>query len=398
VPRPRLLTRRPGGAAGGVTLWFDLVLGIALTLTGQLELSAGGDAGTPDLAHALFLAAQTLPVVVMRRAPSVAVSIAMIATLVEALTVVPSNTLSGLIAPLLLVYFLSRRTTGRRLAVVTVLIGIALGVHIVRRPDFGPADLAFAYIFAGAVWIAGRYVRHRELDRQRNEEALVAERSAAAAAVAAAVAGERGRIAREMHDVVAHGMGVMVVQAAAAEQLLSSDPDRAREPLTTVRETGQGALAEMRRLLGLLRDGDARAVGERDETTAPQPALRNLPELVDHLRTAGMAVTLTMTGDSSAVGAGLQLVAYRIVQEALTNALKHSGGAATQVRVTCGRDELTLSVRNEPGDPLPTSTPDGSRHGLVGMKERVRLYNGQVEAGEAADGAYLVHAVLPIQP
>jgi signal transduction histidine kinase len=399
VPRPRL-PALPARGRRRFGVWPDLALAAVLSLTGQLELSAGGDAGTPDLAHCLLLLAQTLPVAIMRVAPATAVSISMAATLLEALTIVPSNTLSGLLAPLLLVYFLSRRTTGTRLIVVSSLVAVALGVHIVQRPGFAPADLAFAYIFAGAVWLAGRYVRHRELDRLRAEEAVTAERAAAAATLAAAVADERSRIARELHDVVAHGMGVMVVQAAAAEQLLGTDPDAAREPLTTVRETGQGALAEMRRLLGLLRDGDPDHDGGTADgrTAAPQPGLPALPALTERLREAGMPVSIEMTGDLAAVAPGLQLTAYRIVQEALTNALKHSGGAPTRVSLDCGRDALSVTVRNAAGRPLATSMPDGAGHGLVGMKERVRLYGGRLDTEREPDGSFLVRAVLPTRP
>lgn len=180
------------------------------------------------------------------------------------------------------------------------------------------------------------------------------------------------------------------VQAAAAEQLLQSDPDAAREPLTTVRETGQGALAEMRRLLGLLREGGT-------DGTAPQPGLAQLPSLATRLREAGMPVAISVAGEPPSASPGLQLCAYRIVQEALTNSLKHAGGAPTTVLVDYRPDAVTLSISNGHGQPAAPVANEGAGHGLVGMRERARLYGGTVEVGPQADGSFRVDVILPVR-
>ena len=243
-------------------------------------------------------------------------------------------------------------------------------------------------IFSAAAWLAGRSVRRREYERLRDAADAEAQRSEAAAALGTAVAEERNRIARELHDVIAHGMGVMVVQAAAAEQLLESDPDSAREPISTVRATGQDALAEMRRLLGLLRDG---ASGDHN---APQPGLNQIPALVQRLQAGGMDVTLSVTGSPGALAPGLQLCVYRVVQEALTNALKHAGGARATVTLEYGTDELSIRVCNGLGNSAPPGA-EGAGHGLIGMQERFRLYGGRVVAGAQPDGSFVVDAMVP---
>ncbi len=378
-------TARPGA------VWSDLALAATLTLTGQLELAASSQAGWHGLAHGVLLLGQTAPVVARRVAPCAAAVVGAGALAAEALTTQPTNTLSGLLAGLVLLYSLGRHASGPRMVAVTVFAGAALSLHMLRLPSSQLGDLAFAVIFSAAAWLTGRTLRRRELERHRAELDARSERAAAAAALDAAVAAERSRIAREMHDIVAHGMGAMVVQAAAAEQLLDTDPDSARGPLTTVRQTGQGALAEMRRLVGLLRDGDI------SDERAPQPGLDQLPTLVERLRDAGMPLTLSVTGTPADVSSGLQLCTYRIVQEALTNALKHADGATTQVSLDYRADAIALRVQNAGGVTTAAALLDGAGHGLIGMRERVRLYGGSFTAGVQQDGSFLVSAVLPIR-
>ncbi len=379
------------GARWRAGVWPDVVLGGLITLTGQLELASSNQSGWHGLLHGMLLLGQTAPVAVRRVVPTAAAAVGVAALSIEALASQPTNTLSGLLAGLVLLYSVGRHARGPvRLVAVTVFAAAAVGVHMLRLPDSQVSDLAFAAIFSAAAWLVGRAMWRRELERRRAAADAQAQRDAATAALETAVADERSRIAREMHDVVAHGMGVMVVQAAAAEQLLESDPEAAREPLSTVRGVGQGALAEMRRLLGLLREGDI-----TDDEPRPQPGLEQLPALVDQLRQAGMPITLTITGPPVSLPPGLQLCAYRIVQESLTNCLKHAGGAATEVAVDCRDDMLALRVHNAAGGPTPARTPDGTGHGLVGMRERVRLYEGTLRADRQLDGSFLVTAMLP---
>jgi signal transduction histidine kinase len=265
-------------------------------------------------------------------------------------------------------------------------MGIGIVLHMLLLPGTEVSDLAFAVIFSSAAWLAGRTVRRREHDRRQAEADAVARQ-------AAALADERTRIARELHDIVAHGVGVMVVQAGAAEQMLESDPSAAREPLSAVRQTGQGALAEMRRLLGLLRHG-----GEAEGTT-PQPSLSQLPALVRQLESAGMPITSSITGDLATLPDGIQVCAYRILQEALTNCLKHSAGAATHVSVRRDSSRLDIDVLNEaPAATSPTTSSGRSGHGLPGMRERVRVYGGTIVAEARPGGGFHVHATLPSTP
>lgn len=387
----RVLDRQAWAGTGWrAGLWPDIALGAALSLAGQLELASSHPSGWHGLAHGMLLFTQTAPAAARRVAPAAAATVGAAALAVEALATQPTNTLSGLLAGLVLLYSLGRYATGWRLIAVSSLAAAALSVHMLRLPGSQITDLAFAVIFSAAAWLAGRTLRRRELERRRAEADALAQREAAVTERAAAVTEERSRIARELHDVVAHGMGVMVVQAGAAEQLLDSDPASAREPLSTVRQTGQGALAEMRRLLGLLRSGE-----ERDGSE-PQPGLDQLPALVERLRQAGMPITITITGPPCTLPPGLQLCAYRIVQEALTNALKHAARAASEVTVDYRPGDLALHIRNEPGRIPAEPTANGAGHGLVGMRERVRLYGGTLHVGAQLDGSFLVEAVLPM--
>jgi signal transduction histidine kinase len=202
-----------------------------------------------------------------------------------------------------------------------------------------------------------------------------------------AAADERARIARELHDVVSHSLSVIAIQSSAAEAALERDPALARAPLAAIRSSSEQALDEMRRMLGVLRtpdDGDG---------LAPQPGLARLPELVEHARAAGVEVTLEVAGTPRPLPASVDLSAFRIVQEALTNVRKHASGASTTVHVGWEPAALALAVRDR--GPGPASVANGG-HGLVGMRERVRLHGGELRAGPADDGGFEVAAVLPL--
>jgi signal transduction histidine kinase len=200
----------------------------------------------------------------------------------------------------------------------------------------------------------------------------------------AAAATERRRIARELHDVIAHSVSVMTVQAGAARMQLPDHPDRAVPPLMAVEETGRQALAELRRLLGILRENDAPAL-------APQPGLTDLPTLAEAIARAGVEVEVSVEGQPRRVPASLNLTAYRIVQEALTNTLKHAGPARASVVIHYDPDALRLKITDD-GQASATTT-DGS-----GMRERVNLFGGQLEAGPGGDGGYTVTVRLPLEP
>jgi signal transduction histidine kinase len=202
-----------------------------------------------------------------------------------------------------------------------------------------------------------------------------------------AVAEERARIARELHDLVAHNVSVMVVQAGAERHALPPEQQSTRDTLSSIEQSGRQALADARRLLGVLRRGD------QHEELEPQPGVARLGELVEQTQRAGLAVSLDVEGDPVSLPGGVDLCVYRIVQEGLTNALKHAGPAHAQVRLRYGRGALDVEVTDDgPG----ATNGDGAGHGLIGMRERVALYGGRIETGPRPEGGFAVRAHLPL--
>src|SRR4051794_25575491 len=249
-------------------------------------------------------------------------------------------------------------------------------------------DLAGEWLFLGGVWLLGRWVRQRRqrtaaLERQTAD--LEADRGALAREAGAE---ERARIAREMHDAVAHSVSVMVLQAGAAEQVLTTAPERARESLVTIQDTGREAIVELRRMLGLLRDP------VEDASLAPQPSVDRLDALLEQVRAAGLPVELTVEGEPRRLPAGIDRSAYRIVQEGLTNALKHAGPAHASVRLHYGERALELEVLDDGRGPAGAS---GGGFGLLGMRERAALYGGVLAARERPGGGYALSARLPLE-
>jgi signal transduction histidine kinase len=257
-----------------------------------------------------------------------------------------------------------------------------------------PGNAIPSYVWLIAAWAIGRTVRswrrkslaleraNRELDRQRELQAQ------------AAVMVERGRIARELHDVIAHNVSMMVVQAGAAERVLDGDQPHVRKALDVIASTGRQTVDEMRRLLGVLRS-DAGLGG-----LTPQPSLADLDELVRGVREAGLPVTLRIDGEPSQLSQALGLSAYRIVQEALTNALKHAGPAQAEVTITYQAAAVELEIRDTGGGLDRQPGPEqgngyGPGHGLVGMRERVAMFGGEFTAASAPSGGYLVRARMP---
>jgi signal transduction histidine kinase len=248
--------------------------------------------------------------------------------------------------------------------------------------------LPFALL--GAAYLAGNEIasRQRQADQQgERAHQLEEERSEA---VAAAAETERRHIARELHDVVAHSVSVMVVQAGAARKVMDDKPDAARESLLAVEASGHEAMAELRRLLGVLSEENNEA-----PPLAPQPGMAGLDALVARVQEAGLPAELRVEGPPESLPPGVDVAAYRIVQEALTNALKYAGGARTEVVVRYTPDGLEVEVIDEG----TMSTPvDGIGRGLTGMRERVALFGGTVEAGKRPEGGYVVLARLPLDP
>ena len=204
-----------------------------------------------------------------------------------------------------------------------------------------------------------------------------------------ATAEERARIARELHDVVAHSVSVMVVQVSGVRRLLRAEQTREREALLSVEQTGRQALAEMRRMLGVMRSSD-----ETRAELAPQPGLEHLDRLIAQVEEAGLPVTLRVEGDRRELSPGVDLSAYRIVQEGLTNALKHAKGANAEVVVRYVDSCVELEIADD-GPGLGAS--DGQGHGLVGMRERAAIYGGTLETGTRDGGGFVLRAQLPVE-
>ena len=326
----------------------------------------------------------TLPLLLRRRFPLAAPAVVFATLAVEAVVpgeAVTSSQVNGF--TLLVAFAVAGMVSDFRSALAGAAIGYAAAsvIILVERP---PVSGTWAILTFGAVsWAIGRTLverAQRAAHLQERADRLAREQEVA-------VAGERARIARELHDVIAHSVSVMTVQAGAARLLLEEDPSRAREPLVSVEETGRQALAEMRRLLGILRAEDQPAA------LAPQPGVADISPLVEQLRAAGLPVDVVIDGDPRALPPGIDLVAYRVVQEALTNALKHAGAARAEVSIRYGATALEVSVVNDGH----VASDGGGGHGIVGMRERVALYGGAFEAGPRRGGGYSVRARLPLE-
>jgi signal transduction histidine kinase len=254
-----------------------------------------------------------------------------------------------------------------------------------RHPDHSWGQTVSVISFMSIAWVAGVLLR-RPVARARSaeEHALQLEQEQAAAA-RQAVLDERARIARELHDIIAHSVSVMTVQVGAVRRRLTADQTREHESLVSVERTGREALAEMRRLVGLLHEE------ETSPSYAPQPGLQALDTLISGVRAAGLPVDLHVEGTRHELPPGVDLAAYRVVQEALTNTLKYAGPAQAWVQICWTPDELRIEVANN-----GLSTASGTGYGQAGMRERVRLYGGRVESGPRPDGGYVVRAFVPI--
>jgi signal transduction histidine kinase len=352
--------------------WFDAAIGMAIALGiawALLGLNGGSHSRWFEAAAALVIIS---PLFARKRFPvgaPVAVGIALAAAsfvdhgviyeLAPALAGVAAVFLVGMAQPP------SRSFAG--LAVAFVVVGIA--AH--NDPGGGVDDFAVIALALTPCWLLGMALR-----RKHDEAEL-------------AVADERARIARELHDIVGHSVSVMTVQAAAVRRLLRSDQERERAALLAVERTGREALAEMRRMVGVLRRS------EEAEALAPQPSLRDVDALVEKARHAGLPVDLQVEGAPVELPPGVDLAAYRVVQEGLTNALNHARATRAEVKVRYRDGEVEVSVAN---DGRADSSVDEAGHGLVGMRERVAVYGGEIEAGPQPAGWFRLRVTLPAPP
>ncbi len=374
----------------------DIAIALAVGIVGQLDVWASDLTGAkvvgPRPAVAAFYLVTALALAWRRRAPFSVAMIVVAANIVQALAFGASEGQGVLVPGLIALYSVGAHEERPRSLVPLAGLTLVLLARETNNPD--NTDLrhlldALAWestIFAA--WLLGAYLRTRRLYVAELKERAVRAERAREEQARAAVADERRRIARELHDAVAHGVTVIVVQAEAAEEMLEDDPERARQALRKVQKTGREALVELRRLLGLLRDEDLEA--ER----APQPGLANLEALIADVEAAGLPVEFRVQGAPVVLPSGVDLSAYRIVQEALTNTLKHAGPTSATVALTYGDGVLELEISD---DGRGKADSNGAGHGLVGMRERVALYGGELTSGPRPGRGYIVHARLPTQ-
>jgi len=363
-------------------------LGLAGVVLGQDQLD--GPQG-PLWFDVLATLAIVGPLFLRRRFPlgaPVAVGVAVVLT-----SFVDERLVAYLFVPFLAgcaAVFLLGLVRERREAVAGLVLAIGVTAFATYRDPIANLDgfIATSVIF-GVVWtIAFALSRKFEEADEAKKRAATAEREREERA-RAAVTEERARIARELHDVVGHSVSVMTVQASAVRRLLRPEQEREREALLIVEQTGREALAEMRRMVGVLRRP------EEAPALAPQPSLEHVDKLVEQAREAGLPVELRIEGEPLSLPAGVDLTAYRLVQEGLTNALKHARAERAQVllRYSAGDIEVTVS-----DDGRGAGSDDGGGHGLVGMRERVAVYGGALEAGPQPEGGYRLRARLPVMP
>jgi signal transduction histidine kinase len=303
----------------------------------------------------------------------------------------PPDMFAAVLALVSASYAVGRHERGRRSIYGAVAGGLAVTTLAII---FDPNDIFFPVTFFWIVpWLAGRTIRNQTMLARELAEKAESAQHARQADERRAIALERSRIARELHDVLAHNLSVMVVQASAARRVLDKDPVKAVEAAALIERTGREALAEIRHLFGPIRRG------EGEDLSGPQSIAR-VEELARRARAAGLKVELRTNGNPVELPAGIDLAAYRIVQEALTNAIKHAGSARARVTVSYEPNEVVLSIEDDGEGPRDGEElgETGGGHGLVGMRERAALYGGIVDAGRRRGGGFAVHARLPTRP
>ena len=365
---------------------IDLAAAAVLTAATQVELWLLEPPGVPLGALSASFAVGTLAFAWHRTAPMPALVVGLtgLAVVPGVFGVDPASTFGWFVTALALMASAGYRARRPGLA-----LGIAfalLAASIVLQKGWVIADILFAWMLAGAAWLAGRALATRTLRAELSDERAAAAEQQAQWQAAAAVAEERLRIAREMHDVLSHSVSVMTLHVSGVRRLLRPDQAAERAALEAVERTGRESLAELHRMLGVLRSSDD---GER----GPAPGLDRLPELLDAARRAGLQAELTISGARRPLPPGVDLAAYRIAQEAITNVLRHAAAHRLECTVTYGESRLELHVAD---DGRGTATPGPGGHGLLGMRERALLYGGSVDAGPRPGGGFAVHAVLPV--
>jgi signal transduction histidine kinase len=359
---------------------LDLVVAAALAVLAEVEAWLGSFSGDERVVLAVAGPLMAATVAARRRFPAGAGIAAALLANVVAIGWKPPSAVSYGIAWFCSIYGLTVWTRTREF--VAGIAAVAAPTLIAYAVSGGPQGGVQFSVIAVVVML---FVRNVVGDRERRARLAERERDVAARE---AVVEERARIARELHDAIAHNVSMMVVQAGAERRVLGERSESTHEVLETIERIGRGALTEMRRLVGMLRTGTV-------DPLAPQPGLDDLPMLVAQVREAGLPVELHVDGDPRELPVGIELSAFRIVQEALTNALKHAGDARASVYVRYGDDSLELEIVDD-GAGAQAPVASGGQ-GLVGMRERVALYGGRLDAGRRPTGGFRVRVLLPVR-
>jgi signal transduction histidine kinase len=356
----------------------DAAVAVLLGVVAEVDVFFGSGWTGPKPANAVVVAVLAMALLWRRQRPQSVLVVAAAGLVGLSLAFGSSTSPTGFFLFVVVAYSAAAYASRPLMSAAILAVGIA--VHDLRDPQvtsFGDAvydSVVITLVFLFGLGMRARQARTAAVERERDTVAELA------------VEDERRRIARELHDIIAHSLGVLVLQAGAAEQVLERDPERAREVLRSIRTTGQQAIGEMGTLLTLVR-------GEVEPSRQPQPSLGDLERLVATTREAGLSVELEIQGQPCELPAALELSVFRIVQEGLTNALKHAGAAHARVIVRYAQQGLELEVSD---DGAGSANGPGSRRGLAGIGERVAVFGGRFEAGPRPEGGWAVRAALPL--
>ena len=367
-----------------------------LGLISQIEISEVAPemfAREPDLWARLLTAAQTLPLALRRRYPRSIMLFVLSAFVIDRSLDYPSTfATAGIILAIHAVGSeLDRKTSLRFGWSVAIFVAVFTFLGYLTVESVGFEDVGFTFLSTAIPLALGREVYQRRQTLEQLEERAERAERARAEEAARAVAEERARIARELHDVVAHQMTVMTLQAEGARRIAKDSDARVLDALDTIRNAGHEALSEMRRMVGLLR------TGPDDVDLEPQPGVDRLEELVGQMQEAGLTVELSREGTPRQLAPGIDVNVYRIVQESLTNVLRHGGpGATATVTLRYAPTSIEVDVADDGRGAASSLNGDGGGHGIVGMRERVALLDGQLRAGPRPGGGFEVHAMIPV--
>jgi signal transduction histidine kinase len=339
-----------------------------------------------------LLLLQTLPIAARSVAPLGALTVSVAAISLH-IAIGYEGVPAGTFAALVILYSAASLTDIRQGIMAALITAAGITIYFATdRGNPGPTQAVSTYATYAAGWGLGMYARsRREYTNVVEERASLLEREREVRA-REAVADERARIARELHDMVGHALNLIVIQSGGAQRVFQSKPELARDSLASIESTGRQALTDMERMLGILRGTEG-----ADEALSPQPGLSHVEDLAAQVSQAGLPVEVTVEGTPVALPSSVDLSAYRIIQEALTNALKHAGPAHASVKIRHGSDSLELEITDDGQGPSGERAGDdeGGR-GLIGMRERVGLFGGELSVGPRPEGGFRVHVRLPL--